>query len=163
VKRGARALAGAYMGGASVGFMDRVFGRARQAKPAAAKGNELVDLACNLLAAQIDLGSASPGDTNRKRLEEPYARGYVFGFIDALLQKGGIADETHALALITVVHGKLFGVAMGSLLVGDALNDQSPDSIFTTGRGVGAADLIRWLSDSKTAPLMLADYLNGTK
>jgi hypothetical protein len=60
-----------------MGIMNRIFGKARQAKPAAAKGNELVDLACNLLATQIDLGSVSVGDTTRKRLEEPYARGYM--------------------------------------------------------------------------------------
>jgi hypothetical protein len=132
-----------------MGFMN-LFKRARQpTKPLATNGDELVDLACNLLATQIDLGSASTTGPNRKRLEEPYARGYVFGFVDAVLQKGGIADETHALALITVAHSKLFGVAMGSIFVGDALNDQAPDSIFTKGRGVGAADLIRWLNDTK--------------
>jgi hypothetical protein len=145
-----------------MGLMDRLLGRARQVQPpAASKGNELVDLACNLLATQIALGTASAGGSNRKRLQEPYARGYVFGFVDAVLQKGGIADETHALALITIAHTKLFGVEMGSLLVGDALNDQSPDTIFAQGRRVGGTDLIRWLNDSKTPPLKLADYLNG--
>ena len=143
-----------------MGLMDWFRGMGRQVQPPASKGNELVDLACNLLATQIGLGGAPDGGPNRKRLEEPFARGYIFGFLDAILQKGGISDQTHALALITLAHGKLFGLAMGALFVGDALNDQSRDSIFAQGQTVGGTDLIRWLNDSKTPPLMLADYLN---
>jgi hypothetical protein len=125
------------------------------------KGNELIDLACRLLSTQIYLGNASADVPNRKRLQEAYARGYIFGFLDAVFQKGGIADETHALALITVAHVKLFGVEMGSLLVGDALNDQSANWTFKKGQAVGGADLVRWLNNSEVPPLMLADYLNG--
>jgi hypothetical protein len=156
----------AYTENASMGLMDKALGKARPAKPEAAKGAELVDIACDLLATQIDLGGASLGNGNRGRLEEPFARGYVFGFIDALLQKGGIADETHALALLTVAHGNLFGQPMGVLFITDALADQSPDSVFTKGRGVGASDLIRWLNENSTTsgpPLLLTDYLNGAK
>jgi hypothetical protein len=91
----------------------------------------------------------------------PHARGYVFGFVDALVQRGGVADKTHALALISVAHAKIFGKAMGSVFIVDALSTHSPDSVFTKGRATGATDLERWSADSGIPALMLSDYLNS--
>jgi hypothetical protein len=128
------------------------------------KGNELVSLAVNFLVSQIELGDALPGGSNRQRLGNPYARGYIFGFIDAILQKGGLTDETQSLALITVAHVKLFGVDAGSQFVREALSDQTSGSVFTQGREAGGADLFLSLSrnpDRKGPPLKLTNYLTG--
>jgi hypothetical protein len=142
------------------GFIKQLFRKAPIPKSADAK--ELVDLACNLLTAQIRLGSALPGGANRQRLEMPYARGYVFGFVDALMRtKGIITEEKRILALISVIHAKVFGKAMGSVFMVDARSSHSPHSAFTKGRATGETDLERWVADSDGAPTMLCDYLNS--
>jgi hypothetical protein len=142
------------------GFIKQLFRKPPIPKSADAK--DLVDLACNLLTAQIGLGSALPGGANRQRLEMPYARGYVFGFVDALLRRSGITDETRIVALISVIHAKVFGKAMGSIFIVDAQSNHSPDSAFTKGRATGETDLKRWVGDSGVPPAMLCDYLNST-
>jgi hypothetical protein len=69
-----------------------------------------------------------------------------------------VHDEQESLALITLVHAKLFGYKIGSSLVGDALRDQrNPE--FRRGRTAGAEDLIRWLDDRSYTPPLLTDYL----
>jgi hypothetical protein len=141
------------------GFIKQLFRKAPIPKSADAK--ELVDLACNLLTAQIGLGSALPGGANRQRLEMPYARGYVFGFVDALMRRRGITEEKRIVALISVIHAKVFGKAMGSAFMVDARSSHSPDSAFTKGRATGETDLERWVADSDGAPAMLCDYLNS--
>jgi hypothetical protein len=111
---------------------------------------------------QIGVGNALPGGANRQRLEMPYARGYVFGFVDALARRGGLADETHTLALISVVHAKIFGRAMGSVFIVDSLSSHSPDSAFAKCRVTGETELKRWVANSGVPPAMLSDYLNST-
>ena len=67
-------------------------------------------------------------------------------------------DELDSLALITLVHVRIFGHKIGSLLVGDSLRDQR-DAEFGRGAAAGAADLLRWLDDRSCTPLSLTDYL----
>jgi hypothetical protein len=94
-------------------------------------------------------------------LATPLARGYLFGFSDACIQSFGVFDELESLALITVVHGMLFGQKIGSRFVHDALRDQR-DAEFARGRAAGDADYQRWLHDRSYAPRSLTDYLlNG--
>ena len=152
-----------------MGILNRVFGL-RDFKSdiadtgttaSTSKGNELLGIAVDLLTTQIDLGDASPGGPNRQRLENPYARGYLFGFVDALLRRGGVTNEQQVLALISVAHRKLFGNEAGSKFIGEAFSDQASISVFGPGRAAGAADLSGWLSDRKVPPLMLSDYLKG--
>jgi hypothetical protein len=140
-------------------FLKRLFHKSPI--PKSADPRKLVDLACDLVTTQIALGNALPGGANRPRLEMPYARGYVFGFVDAVARSGGIAEETRALALISVVHAKIFGRAMGSVFIVDSQSTHSPDSVFARGRAAGEADLKRWVADSGVPPAMLSDYLNS--
>ena len=139
-------------------FLKRLFHKAPIPKSADPK--ELVRLACNLVTTQIALGNALSGGANRQRLEMPYARGYVFGFVDALVRRDSIA-ETQILGLISVVHAKIFGKAMGSVFIVDALSSHSPDSAFTKGRATGEIDLKRWVADNGVPPAMLSHYLNS--
>jgi hypothetical protein len=91
-------------------------------------------------------------------LAKLFARGYIFGLSDACTQRFGVHDEQESLALITLVHAKLFGHKIGSSLVGDALRDQrNPE--FRRGRTAGAEDVIRWLDDRSYTPPLLTDYL----
>jgi hypothetical protein len=77
----------------------------------------------------------------------PYARGYVFGFVDALARSDGMAKEAHTLALISVAHAKMFGNSMRSVFIVDSQSNHSLDSA-TKGRATGEADLKRCVADN---------------
>jgi hypothetical protein len=113
------------------------------------------------VTAQIGLGNALPGGVHRQRLEMPYARGYVLGFADALVRRSGVTDETRVVALISVIHAKVFGKTMGSVFMVDAQSSHSPDSDFKKGRATGETDLKRWVAGSDATPAMLCRYLNS--
>ena len=143
-------------------LFQRLFGTTRDAiaLPHFDAGNRAVQISATILHECIDLGSAWPGGPNRGRLAKPFARGYIFGFSDACIQRFGVLDELESLALITVVHTKIFGHKIDSLLVGDALRDQH-NAEFGRGRTAGAEDLLRWLDDRCYTPLALTDYLDA--
>jgi hypothetical protein len=141
-------------------LFQRLFGATRNAiaLPNFDAGNKAVEISATILRECIDLGAAWPDGPNRERLAKPFARGYIFGFSDACIQRFGVLDELESLALITVVHGKLFGRKIGSLLVHDALREEY-NAEFGRGRAAGAEGLLRWLDDRSNTPLILIDYL----
>jgi hypothetical protein len=143
-----------------MGLFQRLFGAGRDAiaLPNFDARNKAVEISATILRECIDLGSAWPGGPNRGRLAKPFARGYIFGFSDACIQRLGVLDELDSLALITLVHVRIFGHKIGSLLVGDALRDER-DAEFGRGRTAGAEDLLCWLNDRSYTPLLLIDYL----
>src|ERR1700726_4396075 len=123
-------------------------------------GNRAVQISAIMLRECIDLGSAWPGGPNRERLAKPFSRGCILGFSDACIQRLGVLDELDSLALITLVHVRLFGHKVGSLLVVDALRDER-DAEFGRGRTAGAEDLLCWVNDRSNTPLILIDYLHA--
>jgi hypothetical protein len=141
-------------------LFQRLFGATRDAiaLPHFDAGNRAVEISASILRECIDLGAAWPDGPNRERLAKPYARGYIFGFSEACIQRFGVLDELESLALITTVHAKLFGRKIGSLLVHDALRDER-NAEFGRGRAAGAEGLLRWLDDRTNTPLVLIDYL----
>ena len=142
-----------------MGLLQRLFGATRDAITLPNfDGSKAVNISVTMLRECIDRGSAGPDGPNRTRLAKHFARGYLFGFSDACIQGFGVFDELESLALITVVHGTLFGQKQGSLLVHDALRDQR-DAEFARGRTAGAEDYFRWLNDRTCSPRSLADYL----
>jgi hypothetical protein len=145
-----------------MGLFQRLFGVTRDAiaLPNFDAANKAVDTSATLLRECIDLGFAGADGPNRKRLAKPFARGYLFGFSDACIQRLGVLDELESLALITVVHAKIFGHKMSSTLVGDALRDER-NAEFGRGRTAGAEDLFRWLDDRSYTPLLLTRFLQA--
>jgi len=143
-----------------MGLFQRLFGAARDAIALQHfdAGNRAVEISTTILRECIDLGSAGADGPNRGRLAKPFARGYILGFSDACVQRFGVLDELESLALITVVHVRIFGHNIGSLLVHDALQDQR-NAEFGRGLTAGAEDLLRWLDDRSNIPLTLIDYL----
>jgi hypothetical protein len=142
-----------------MGLLQRLFGATRDAIALPnVDGSKAVNISAAMLRECIDRGSAGPDGPNRTRLAKYFARGYLFGFSDACIQGFGVFDELESLALITVVHGTLFGQKLGSLLVHDALRDQR-DPEFARGRIAGAEDYFRWLNDRTFSPRSLTDYL----
>jgi hypothetical protein len=143
-------------------LFQRLFGATRDAisLPNFDAGNKAVEISASILRECIDLGAAWPDGPNRERLAKPFARGYIFGFSDACIQRLGVLDELDSLALITLVHVRIFGHKFGSLLVGDALRDER-NAEFGRGRTAGAEDLLCWVNDRSNTPLMLIDYLHA--
>jgi hypothetical protein len=143
-------------------LFQRLFGATRDviALPNFDARSKAVNVSATILRECIDLGLAGPSGPNRVRLAKPFARGYIFGFADACIQRFGVLDELESLAFITVVHAKLFGHKIGSSLVGDALRDQR-NAEFGRGRTAGAEDLFRWLDDRSHTPLLLTRFLQA--
>jgi hypothetical protein len=143
-------------------LFQRLFGATRDVAtlPYFDAGNRAVEISATILRECIDLGFAGPDGPNRKRLAKPFARGYLFGFSDACIQRFGVHDELESLALITVVHVRIFAHKIGSLLVGDALRDQH-NAEFRRGQIAGAEDLLRWLNDRSYTPLLLTRFLQA--
>jgi hypothetical protein len=121
-------------------------------------GSKAVEVSTTMLREVIDCGSAGPDGPNRGRLTTLFARGYVFGFSDACIQRFGVFDEIESLALITVVHINMFGGQIGWLLVQDALQEQGQTE-FDRGQTAGAGDFLRWLSDRSNTPRALTNHL----
>src|SRR6266481_4425067 len=145
-----------------MGLFQRLFDATRHviAPPNFDAGNKAVEISTSILRECIDLGFAGADGPNRGRLAKPFARGYLFGFSDACIRQIGVLDELESLALITVVHTKIFGHKMGSSLVGDALRDER-NAEFGRGRTAGAKDLFRWLDDRPYTPLLLTRFLQA--
>jgi hypothetical protein len=143
-----------------MGLFQRLFGAVRDAiaLPHFDAGNKAVEISATILRECIDLGAAWPGGLNRERLAQPFARGYIFGFADECIQRLGVLDELDSLALITLIHVRIFGHKIGSVLVGDALRDER-NAEFARGRTAGAEDLLRWVNDRSSTPVLLIDYL----
>jgi hypothetical protein len=131
-----------------------------RASPTIDVGAEAVDLSVTMLRLNIDLGWAGRSGPNRRRLVKQFARGYIFGFSDACIQRFGVTDERQSLSLITLVHIRVFGQEVGSLLAAD-MQGARGDSEFIRGRTAGAGDLFRWLDDRAYTPLSLTDYLQS--
>jgi hypothetical protein len=144
-----------------MGLLQRLFGVTRDAITLPNfDGSKAVSISATMLRECIDRGFAGPDGPNRERLAKPFARGYLFGFSDACIQRFAVFDELESLALITAVHGTLFGQNIGSLLVHDALRDQH-ETEFARGRTAGAEDYLRWLNDRSNTPLLLTDFLRA--
>ena len=145
-----------------MGLFQRLFGATRDAVslPNFDAGNKAVEISATILRECIDLGAAWPDGPNRERLAQPFARGYIFGFSDACIQRFGVLDELESLVLITAVHAKIVGHKMSSSLVGDALRDER-NAEFGRGRTAGAEDLFRWLDDRSYTPLLLTRFLQA--
>ena len=143
-------------------LFQRLFGATRDAVslPNFDAGNKAVEISATILRECIDLGAAWPDGPNRERLAQPFARGYIFGFSDACIQRFGVLDELESLVLITAVHAKIVGHKMSSSLVGDALRDER-NAEFGRGRTAGAEDLFRWLDDRSYTPLLLTRFLQA--
>jgi hypothetical protein len=142
-----------------MGLLQRLFGATVDAFTLPQfDGSNAVNISVTILRECIDRGSVGPQAPIRSRLDTPFARGYLFGFSDASIQRFGVFDELESLALITVIHETLFGQEIGGRLVHDALRDQR-NVEFARGRTAGDEDHFRWRNDRSYAPRSLTDYL----
>jgi len=143
-----------------MGPFQRLFGATCDAitLPNFVPGSRAVEVSTTMLREVIDRGSAGPDGPNRARLATLFARGYLFGFSESCIQRFGVIGEIESLALITVVHTKIFGGPVGWLLVQDALREQV-QAEFDRGQTAGADDFLRWLSDRSNRPRALTNHL----
>ena len=143
-----------------MGPFQRLFGAACDAitLPKFDRESNAAELSALMLREAIDRGSAGSDGPNRGRLATFFARGYLFGFSESCFQAFGVFGEVESLALVTVVHTKMFGGQVGWLLVQDALRMQG-QAEFDRGQAAGADDFRRWLSDSSNTPRSLINHL----
>ncbi len=123
------------------------------------KSDAAIETAVALLQVQISLGDAEDNHEFNERIADKYSRGYIFGLCDALLQSAGI-NEIKGMALLTIIHIKLFGEENGANIVGQSFRDQG-DSLFGKGLMRGGQELVEF-SKNKTPTMGLSSYLlNG--
>jgi hypothetical protein len=143
-----------------MGLLSRLFGTDRDSimLPNFDPRSKAAELSALMLREVIDRGSARPDGLNRGRLATLFARGYLFGFSKSCIQGFGVVGEIESLALITVVHTKMFGGQIGWLLVQDALREHG-HAEFDRGQTAGADDFLHWLSDRSNTPRALTNHL----
>ena len=143
-----------------MGLLSRLFSTDLEAirLPDFSRGSKAAELSAFMLRDAINRGSAGLDGPNRGRLATLFAGGYLFGFSESCIQGFGVFGEIESLALITVVHTKMFGGQIGWLLVQDALRDPG-HAEFDRGQAAGADDFLRWLNGRSYAPRSLTDYL----
>jgi hypothetical protein len=143
-----------------MGLLSRLFSTDLEAirLPDFSRGSKAAELSAFMLRDAINRGSAGLDGPNRGRLATLFAGGYLFGFSESCIQGFGVFGEIESLALITVVHTKMFGGQVGWLLVQDALQMQG-QAEFDRGQAAGADDFLRWLSDRSNTPRTLTDHL----
>jgi hypothetical protein len=124
-----------------------------------AKVQTAQDIAYGLLMTQLDLGGALDDHAAKQRLFTAHGCGYIFGFADALFQRAGVTEEVAAMAQLTLLYVRIFGVDHGSKIFRAALDLQTEND-FAAARAVGANEALKFLGD-KSAPLGLTDYLNA--
>jgi hypothetical protein len=77
----------------------------------------LAEFALDELKQIITAGFAKAGCPNRRRLEKPFAQGYVFGFVYALIQEHAVKDETNGGRLMTDVCVEVYGPVVGPAIL----------------------------------------------
>jgi hypothetical protein len=101
------------------------------------------------------------GEVGIKIFGDRFSRGYIFGFVDAVLQRSGIPNDGDALALITIAHMRLFGDDLGPKMVGLSMKDQQ-DQVFKNGAVKGGREILAFLDDKSERPpppFGLSDHL----
>lgn len=69
---------------------------------------QAVSLIYSVLSGQISLAGSKGG--TKEILEDEWAMGYIFGYVDSVLQQAQIGGEAASMAVMTAVHEKLFDV-----------------------------------------------------
>jgi hypothetical protein len=121
------------------------------------KTDVAIEMAVKLLQIQLTLGNVEGNDKFNDRLIDLYGRGYIFGLCDVLVQSADVSDDVEIVALISIVHIKLFGKEGGTTIFTQSFNDQKVE-LFDKGRMCGAQEIIEFFRN-KTSPMGLACYL----
>jgi hypothetical protein len=119
------------------------------------------DAAYNVIMTQLDLGGAFTDQAAQQRLLTPRGCGYIFGFADALLLRAGVIDDVAAMAALLATYVGIFAKEQGPKIFHRSLDIQT-QADFVAGRKMGGNEAMQWLAaPDKSAPMGLADYLNG--
>ncbi len=121
----------------------------------------LAEFAIDALKQIITAGFANAGGPNERRLQTTFAKGYVFGFVYALIQEHGVKEDTNGGRLMTDVCVEIYGPVVGPAILDRALVEEPLESVFTQGQIAGSRDMLRWLADLEAVPVLLVDYLAG--
>jgi hypothetical protein len=99
-------------------------------------------------------------DRSSKKWTDDFSIGYVWGFIDGMLQKGGINSDAQQLVVIDIVLSEIFGKDLGRTVLRRGLDLQKKRyTKFMGGMMTGGQECFNWNEDRP--PLGWAGYANG--
>lgn len=114
-----------------------------------------------LIGIQLILASTRPNKISR----DPWALGYCFGFLDAIIQVAKLDQYTDGALLMTVALNGIFGgkedLMKGARIFNIAI-DQQVSSVFQSGVIKGGADFMTYRSDTDRVPRGLFSHLTGS-
>lgn len=117
------------------------------------RAREIAYFASGLLGAQKITFTDEYGML-REKARDKWSLGYVGGFADAALQKGGIPHDTSAHAAMAIVFMEVFGQQDGATYFGKFMDlQQANDPDLFAGLSLGGNEFIDWVKDNDKYPL----------
>ncbi|HEU0233908.1 MAG TPA: hypothetical protein VFQ94_02120 [Gallionella sp.] len=118
------------------------------------------NLVNSLLSLQLAPSHPNVREAFSTIMVNKFARGYVFGFHDAMLQRFGLVDRTNpgkGLDLMEASYKYIFGDQTGHMLFTSSLYSQDEAS-FNKGRTSGAEDCVNFV-ERRIPPMGLSRIL----
>ena len=88
---------------------------------------------------------------------DDFSVGYMFGLVDEMTQRVGLAAEGDAARIFFVVAKALFGHETGAILIA-RFAERGDCAAAMRGDSIGRGDSRAWLADPTTPPLGWCDY-----
>jgi hypothetical protein len=123
---------------------------AREQDEQTATAHKLVAAAEALLGVQLYF-ITDEFDRLPPAASDNFSLGYVAGFLDAMMQRAGVEDETVSFAMVSILMMTLFGKEDGASYAGRFLNGQH---LSETRRGLmaGGTDALAYLTNPNQLP-----------
>jgi len=120
-------------------------------------GFKVVRAAKGALEVQLNFATGKTGKRSAKAIDD-FSRGYVAGFIDAMMQNININDEAESFAFVTILFMELFGQEESVSLASHFIDTQHLPNT-RQGMMAGGTDGLAWLKSAKATPLGWYRYL----
>ena len=132
-----------------------MFGFGKKAK----KKRWATESAAKVLGIQIELGRGSGADNFKEKGKDLFFHGYIFGFIDSLLQIAGINDKSESLGVMQEVHEKIFYSGVGQKILEIHVSSQGND-VFMAGVFKGGEEANEFMT-AGSPPMGLAAFIQN--
>jgi len=130
-----------------------MFGFGKKAK----KKKWVTESAAKMLGIQIELARGSGAEIFNEKAKDLFFHGYIFGFIDALLQIADIDDQPNSLEVMQDIHELIFYSGVGQKILELHISSQS-NEIFMAGVFKGGGEASEFMTEG-TPPMGLAAFI----
>lgn len=117
----------------------------------------VVESASRVLKLQLDMSRSVGPDKFKDKSMDKFFHGYIFGFIDSLIQLVEIADQREGLAIMEAVHECIFYKGVGQKVLEFHLDAQM-EPIFLKGALKGGKEARDWLGKEEM-PMGLSNFI----